>query len=185
MKVHHAKAHGESIAKEEYECSQCSATIKRHPSKATTDEVFCNHQCRANWESENCTGENHPRYNRVEYECDWCGEVVEKTPSTIERNENNFCSKVCSASWKENSEQWEENTHPCWDGGKDEYECDWCDEVFTRQGYQLENTDVNFCGMECFREWHSDTLSGVNHPNWKDESQKVEVYGWIHLSVLW
>jgi transcriptional regulator with XRE-family HTH domain len=59
MKMHHAKAHGESISGFQFNCSQCNKEIFRKGRQHK--EHFCSDSCKNKYQSENFAGENNPR----------------------------------------------------------------------------------------------------------------------------
>jgi endogenous inhibitor of DNA gyrase (YacG/DUF329 family) len=85
MKKHHSMVHGESIPGEIVECSNCGEEFREEKQQRVEkqDHHFCSDSCFSNWMSQR-TGNDHPLYNMKDVECDVCGSVVERTPSTLE-----------------------------------------------------------------------------------------------------
>ena len=77
----------------------------------------------------------------MEVECDNCGEITDKKPAKVKRNEHNFCSTDCYHTWKAND--WESPL------SKDKVliECEYCGESFRVHEYR-ENT-ARFCSRDC------------------------------------
>jgi endogenous inhibitor of DNA gyrase (YacG/DUF329 family) len=48
--------------KRELTCSECGATVRRHPWNITSEHVFCSPDCQYEWLSETFTGEGHPNW---------------------------------------------------------------------------------------------------------------------------
>ena len=83
VKIHHKKAHGESIAGVELTCDYCGETYRVPPSTAERGSRFCSRECQTSKQSEefageNCylhgvTGEDHPKYTGHEdyYGANW------------------------------------------------------------------------------------------------------------------
>ena len=110
MKQHHKMVHGESIAGFKYNCEYCGEEIIK--SKDKYEKAFCDRQCMGSWQSENLTGEDHPRYNNKykEYECENCGQKFSRYESKARKIK--FCSTDCVADWR--SENWTGENSPAW-----------------------------------------------------------------------
>lgn len=57
-------------------------------------------------------GEKSPQYNRIQVNCEECGEKLYKIPYLIQRSEFHFCSAKCSGVWK--SKNLVGESHPAW-----------------------------------------------------------------------
>lgn len=57
MKVHHSKAHGESIAGEVVECDHCGDEFRKRLDRVERDaKQFCSRDCQAQWRANNLPG---------------------------------------------------------------------------------------------------------------------------------
>jgi len=110
MKQHHKMVHGESIAGFEYECSFCGEDIIK--SKDKYEKAFCDRGCMGEWQSENLTDEDNPRYSGAmkEYECENCGDEFTRYKSKV--SGTTFCSSDCVGEWR--SENWTGKDSPVW-----------------------------------------------------------------------
>ena len=107
----------------ETECSVCSTPLSRSRYRVETYEhQFCSEDCKAEWHSQR-TGADHPVYkDRETYECNWCGDTVEKRPS-YPTLENHYCNQKCYTQWI--SENQTGPDHPNWEGGQFPYGEGW------------------------------------------------------------
>lgn len=124
---------------------------------------FCSQDCKGQWLSENNTGEDHPNYQRVTVECDFCGTPKEVVPSWAEKD-HHFCDKECRANWV--SENYSGEDSPHWKGGKVEVECFWeeCHETLEKPQANIDTYDRHFCSEECRGNWLSKFNSGSDNP---------------------
>jgi len=153
-------------------CEFCDSEYSVKPSRADSSR-FCSTNCKASWQSENNTGENHPNWSRKEVTCENCNETFEKLESRIERSDNNFCSDACRKDW------WSEYCkeidysgieHHNWGGGSVLVKCENCgEEVEVSQTRRDEYTN-SFCSQKCYGEWLSENISGENHPQYKEDA---------------
>lgn len=119
------------------------------------------------------TGEDNPKYNRIEKTCDGCGSNFAAQPCESDRK---YCSQTCYF------KNWEAPTGAeshSWKGGKEDYHCDQCGEVFQR--YPDREHPRRFCSRTCYAKFRSEQYVGENHhlwkgghvgyygPNWKDK----------------
>lgn len=110
--------------RETRQCDFCQRNITRAKSKFISEMNFCDVRCKNEWQREGLKGnanpfygkthsdetldkmsktlvlirpkgENHPRYNSVEVECDICGEPCHKTAYLVARSKNLYCSNEC------------------------------------------------------------------------------------------
>lgn len=84
MRVHHATAHDESIARSELECEQCGETFTAEPGKES--RKYCSVAC-----------SNRSRRTRVTIECKHCGDEFEVPPSMTDRR--TCCSRSCASAY--------------------------------------------------------------------------------------
>lgn len=119
MKIHHARAHGESIAGEEVDCHWCGDSIRRSPSRiADADRIFCDANCRGAWRSENWDKDDFPRWNGgpVTVACYRCGKKFERRRDRVDKAERSFYSRSCFGAWR--SEFQRGSNNPSWTGGE-------------------------------------------------------------------
>jgi len=116
VKMHHSQVHGKSIAGELVNCHWCEEEITVYPYQAEQYENnFCpDKNCRGEWLSETNVGENHNRYNKVEFTCDYCGDIFKSIPSH-RQGEYTFCNKECSSNWVSENRRGE--SHPLYSEG--------------------------------------------------------------------
>lgn len=138
MKLHHAHAHGESIAGFEIECSACSKPFRAEWS----ERKYCSEECR-----------DDGFRSRVKVDCATCGETMSRKPSRVEQHEQLYCSYECLYSRDIDKS-----------GGY--VECGWCGDEIYRMPCILEMKDRHFCGRDCYREWLSENRVGENHPQY-------------------
>lgn len=86
--------------------------------------------------------------HRTEVTCDACGDVVEKKDSDIEGHEKHFCDVDCKAKW--DSKRFSGSSHP-------------------RSGVEVSHE---------VKEKISQSLSGSNHPHWKDGKKRNYGSSW-------
>lgn len=154
MKIHHAKAHGESLAGFECTCANCGEEVIKRSQKY--EKAFCDEDCMAEWQAGNWGGEENPAFadGRVEIECENCGETFERWEARRERSR--FCSTGCLYEWR--SESMEGEDHPRYD--RVELACETCATAFTAPQHKKES--ARFCSWECKIEGES----GEGHPHW-------------------
>lgn len=164
MRIHHTTKHpdSESLTQTVVECDSCGSDIKKRKSQVY-ERNFCNEGCQSEWQSNNRSGEDNPRYNRVNVECDWCSSELLRIESRVKGR--NFCDKNCQGEWKSKNLVGEES--PTWKDNEVEVECDNCGEVLTRPQSRVEDNNRNFCDTGCNGEWESRNLVGEEHPSWK------------------
>jgi len=111
MKVHHAKAHGESLAKETSECEYCGSLFEYYTSQ---DRPFraCSDECRGKSISEGKSlGETE--------ECSYCNQTIPIEPHERELKNRFFCDMDCKAKWQTKNARGEDC--PSWKGGWEKY----------------------------------------------------------------
>lgn len=125
-------------------CTVCGKEILREKGQAARWAThFCSTQCRSVYQKGKNTGEENPRYARVEKVCDWCGRTFQAWPSVQEKAK--FCSKQCRNNWQ--SDMMSGEKHYNWKGGTAEKRsCDmvsrtykaWRKAVFERDNYTCQ-----------------------------------------------
>jgi hypothetical protein len=80
----------------------------------------------------------------IEVECDYCGKIITKIPSLIEKSNHHFCDRICYAKWQSDNEDFKGTNNPAWKGGvtpKNKSDRtgrsmrEWRESVFERDGY--------------------------------------------------
>lgn len=110
VKQHHYALHGESIAGVDIECHNCGKVKNKKPSQVNEDGPdFCGMDCRDEWYSEYSK-------NKVNYGCDWCGEIFEIHPFRLDQADRHFCpDSDCYGKWQSEYAVAENGRH--WKGG--------------------------------------------------------------------
>lgn len=158
--------HGESIAGVKVKCTTCNESFLRTPNESDGN-VFCSEKCFGEWKSEQQRGkDNQVWVERVDLVCDYCDSEYTRMPHEIKDNqEHTFCSRGCYQKWMSENNIGENNHN--WSGGKQEYECDWCENVFKRLPCFAKG-EHQFCSYDCYFNWES-TIVGPEHPNWIED----------------
>lgn len=132
VKIHHKKAHGQSIAQTE-ECVWCGSDFR--PSHS--EQKYCSEGCYGEWLSENKSGEDHPQWGgRIEGECETCGDMFTFRPSASDRR---FCGRDCFHAW--HGSVWVGEDHPNWKGGYGK----WYGKSWSEQRQKAIERDGNSC----------------------------------------
>jgi len=149
------------------ECKQCGE--KEQVKKSLVDERnFCSRDCYANWLSENKSGENSPSWKggEVSLSCKFCDEDFSVKKAREDRAK--YCSRSCAGKDKtgEDASNWQ-------GGGKKEYECEVCSDIFKEWKYKEKRGANRFCSKECrveHRENNNDEYNfatGEDHGMWE------------------
>jgi hypothetical protein len=105
-----------SGGKTETECEICGGTFEYYPSEKKG--LYCPTCVESeDWRpKQDFSGEDNPRWNggKQEYECDVCGDTVERHPSGV-TGEIVACDEDCRRKWL--SEAFTGEGHPNWEGG--------------------------------------------------------------------
>lgn len=182
MKIHHKRVHGESIAGVTVECDWCGDEVTKSRYQIERDEYhFCSRECRAEWRTENFTGENNPAWKggKVAVECAWCDKELEIIQAKDRAYDVHFCSVECEGQWKSENQSGE--NAPAWKGGKVDCTCDYCDDEFTRFKSTVEGKSFTFCSANCRLRFHKETASFNPDygPDWPERRREaLEHYGW-------
>jgi len=135
--------------KKEYTCKFCGDNFKdyatRRESKGEKNN-FCSKECKDSFEGK----------DGLDTECSECGNEIHIPPSQIEEvggyeQNNYFCDKECESLFK--SENWVNDKHPSWDGGKVSIECEECGDTYKVK--DCEKDKSKYCSREC-------TIEGFN-----------------------
>jgi len=179
MKVHHSVAHGESIAGVEAECANCGVTFRAEPNEVEQSEnVFCEKECYSEWQTQNTSGESHPRWaGRVEKTCVNCGETVVKEPWEIEDSEHTFCDKDCHGEWLSDNVVGED--HHCYRPESHKTTaCNYCGEEFEYDTYQNEG---KYCSHSC----RGKDKKGEEHPNFDPEIHRTSTCEYCGEKIIY
>jgi len=180
MKLHHSRAHNESIEGEEVDCANCGATIRRSlPDIRNSDNFFCDTECMHEHRISDEVLEHFPDYDgggTVTVECESCGKKFENDPwSTIERD-NVFCSKNCHGEWI--SENVNGEDHPNY-SERITVNCENCGEPKKVTEFDLERCKHHFCDEDCMYSWREGNWVGENAPAWSGgTARKTYGKGW-------
>lgn len=117
VKIHHVRAHNESIRGTVVQCDQCGDKIRKADWELEANEKsFCGERCKNQHHSENFEPPNKLE-SKPTVECEVCGEVFERKPSEVK--ELNYCSPECVSEWQ--ARNWVGEDHPSWKGGSGVY----------------------------------------------------------------
>ena len=114
VKLHHAREHGESIAKTDIYCERCGDFYKSVYDSNAGSYTYCD-DCRGAVKSERVEGEKNPQHGTgevVEYDCKNCGEHIEQLKSD---SGSKFCDRDCLFEYQQGE------NHGMWNGGKEHY----------------------------------------------------------------
>jgi hypothetical protein len=162
--VHHKLAHGESLAKSEYECVNCGSVQMELDCDITGERYYCSRECVDEYRDQIPT-ESQPAYaGRVAVECAYCGEEKEVTPSYFERHERHFCGSGCYGEWL--SENVVGKDHPDWKE-RVVVECIICGEEYEKEQHRVESRPRDLCSRDCLSKWLSKYNSGPAHWQWE------------------
>lgn len=109
--------------------------------------------------------------NKVEFECERCGETEQLTPEETDRRR--FCSMDCKAAWQ--SGEYSGKGNPGWEGGKVTVACDYCGETVQRGPSEVN--DITYCSDSCESNWKSENRVGENHPRYNQVSIECDWCG--------
>lgn len=98
---------------------------------------------------------------KVEVECEFCGDTVEKYRCNIKDSDRVFCGPACRGKFWEALPPEEQ---PTWKGGDVEVECWICGSKIEVGEWRVERTNRFVCGDACKSEWASRTRSGEQNP---------------------
>lgn len=148
MKSHHQQVHGESISGRLVSCDTCGTDFRKQRKKVRKHpNHYCSDKCR-------CKG----RRNRIQVDCEECGEGVTVIKSYAEKYDSIYCSNSCRIN-------------------KFSTECAYCGKSIKKHGYEKERSDDFFCSAECngkYKQKHG-TVRGENNGMWSGGG--VNYYG--------
>ncbi|MBC8489822.1 MAG: HNH endonuclease [Bacteroidetes bacterium] len=101
-------------------------------------------------------GGSESRKKKVEIECNFCGKILERTPSSIHKH--NYCSIECkNNAIKEDGTLWGTSK-------KKKIKCAFCNKNIYRKPSEIKRTKRQFCNKMCRGKWQTKNLSGKNSP---------------------
>jgi len=99
--------------------------------------------------------------------CKECGDTYLVRPAKTDRS--SFCSTKCMNAWQ--TTEFEGDGNPNWDGGKVQFDCDYCGNTVLRKKADVSN-GRNFCSTACTGLWKSENLRGEYAPGWDGGEKK-------------
>lgn len=152
MKMHHSRAHGESLAGVEVECENCGCvTRKDQHGIRNSENQFCSKECHSEFISE-----------RVETACANCSSTIRRYPYQIDEYERHFCDGDCYTAWKQSSSGGELGP----ERNRIAVECDWCGEIVEKRPSNTKGRENQFCSYGCYGKWASKNRTGSDAPRW-------------------
>lgn len=93
-------------------CEECNQ-MYYVPKNLEHSSRFCCKDCMQQWQSKAFKGEGSSKYvERIEVSCDYCSEVVKRTPNYLSKRVNNFCGIECKDKYHHEifmqSDEWKE-----------------------------------------------------------------------------
>lgn len=149
------------MPKVELECLECEKLFMVWPSKVKDGRKFCSKACH----SEYITGSNHPRWSQAKCVCELCGIEFMRNAYQVEHGGGRFCSRGCQGEWQ--SRERCGKSHPNWQGGKVERECERCGKQFGVFPSRIKASRGRFCSRECQAIGIGMIQRGGNNPNWR------------------
>jgi 5-methylcytosine-specific restriction endonuclease McrA len=114
-------------------------------------------------------GEDNPLYKRVEYDCDYCDQTMERKPSRLDYHDYLFCSTECREAHYEECDEYIQKQ----ENEKCEIECEICGTVFEVAPYRKDT--ATYCSTECRIEY-TKQLTGKDHPLYKPDKPESNFY---------
>jgi hypothetical protein len=150
LKIHHSKAHGESIAGVELECEQCGETYRKPPSM-TDRSRFCSVECMAAHRSETMDSPFGGERNGVTLTCEQCGDEYRRAAANAEGSR--FCSRECQSAAQSvefSSDDWHLSgvtgkDHPKYTGHSDYYGANWDEQ--RKKAVERDDDKCVICGI--------------------------------------
>lgn len=110
-------------------------------------------------------GKDSPRYNKIEYKCDYCRETKLISPSNYNNHDLHFCNKECEANYRLNTDYNKGNNSPLWK--RLLVKCDWCSIEFEKKRTEIRDSNHNYCSPECYANHSAILKRGENSYRWK------------------
>jgi len=133
------------------ECAYCNDEFWLNP---CNDYEYCSHSCAV--KSREWNRDNHPNYNSVVIECDYCSDTLERIKSRVDEFERQFCDDECKGKWY--SENLNGEDHPLYEGGEIRYGKGW--KKARELALGRDNHSCQVCGVG--RD-NSDSVIDVHH----------------------
>lgn len=128
-------------------CDMCGKwTLKENLQIELWEKHFCSHKCKKEYyqlHSDEVSGENSPKYSKIDVICEWCGKTFKTWPSV--KAKTRFCGKQCRNNWQ--SDMMKGENHYNWQGGKSEQRHldmssreykEWRHQVFKKDNYTCQ-----------------------------------------------
>lgn len=174
-KVHHTKAHGESIAGIEVVCDNCDETFRQSRSQAQeNNHHFCDEACMGEWKTKNATGDANPNWSggKVTVKCANCDDPLQRKRNKVERRQRHFCDNHCQGEWR--SEHLTGDDHWMWE--RVDVNCSHCGKTLQRKPSRVERNDHHFCNNQYLGTWVSENASGEDAPAWDGGDVPIECF---------
>jgi len=119
LSSHRSQVHNTSFTVN-VECDHCGTEVERNKCDLG-DSVVCSNECRSKYFSDRKQSKEYiekriaPQRNKVEVECDFCGNEFLRTPKRVENTEHQYCDFDCKS--KHQGELISGSNHPRWSGG--------------------------------------------------------------------
>lgn len=171
VKVHHARAHGESIAFDTVECDWCGESFEKRVSETDRRESnYCSRDCWGNHQSEQQTGDENPVWKGGiskcgDITCTYCDDDIDREYVDPDQ-EHVFCDRACTNAWQ--SDELTGSDHPRW--AVESVPCDHCGTVLERPPSLIRESMGNFCDATCQGEWQTEHRTGDDNPLWEGGS---------------
>ncbi len=81
-----------------YENRKCEICGKEFEVSKKSTQRFCSTNCQKIWQTQQ-VGILNPRFNRSEYNCDYCGKTIYVMPCELKLFKKHFCSDDCRIKW--------------------------------------------------------------------------------------
>ena len=96
-----------------YENRKCEICGNEFETSKKSTKRFCSNKCQNIWQSKQI-GELNPRYNRINYKCDYCNNEIKIMPCENNLFKYHFCSDECRKQWYSKTfsqnEEWKEES---------------------------------------------------------------------------
>lgn len=103
------------------ECPNCGSKNLCLVSKVCDQErVFCDIECKSEWQESNYMGSGNPAYNSETVQCEWCETTFKRRQSVV--RDNNFCGRECYGRWR--AKHYTGENSSLWAGGSDLTTCE-------------------------------------------------------------
>jgi len=106
---------------ETVKCNWCGKAVMKPANRIQQEKhFFCSRTCNQAWRKVNAPrGQAHPQYARIQVLCDFCGQLLFKSPHKI--RPYNFCNPQCLAKWRKATGALVGPNNGAWRGGCIEY----------------------------------------------------------------